>query len=321
MKRPASSESDQLDIKHNHYQIYNLLYWLAKSAPSCPLTKSAFDNYAATHQEFGPREYPNLDWWSGSSRWSGPVSPRTVDELVALSSEEFLLELAAAKPDDETGPTREGLIFKTSEAIARRYEWGSDLVRTLRERGVWDADLWTGIVSGWRRADLTESQWLEVLKTLLEINEITEAIRLEASQLLETGISKASHAVPISCFDLCFRAVNKLWHASLAQECLDPEAIEDWLSLAINRPAGNLVFCWLKLLSRLGEDNSASLTLIPPHYKESLDAIVNDTSQAAIIGRVILASQTLFLFNLDPDWTTEKIVPLFRFSRNPQRAI
>ncbi len=311
---------DSLEGKTKEYAVYNLLYWLAKAAPDCSLTKGQFDDFRAMHQEFGPREHPNLDWWIGQSGWVGPVSPMEIDQLFSRTPEELLLDLAAAKPDELMGPSRQGLVSKVSEAVARKYDWGLDLVRVLIEKGCWEADLWGAIVNGWKQSVLTEERWVEVLTILFDTGQIRPAVRYESTQLLEDGISKTSNAIPISCFDLCFRVSEKLWSACVASDEGDAEA-EDWFLVAINRSSGTLVTTWLKMLSRLKEQQDTSWAGIPAKYKELLTTVVNGNCYAAEVGRVILTSQVFFLFHLDQDWAVQTIVPLLRFSVDPNRAI
>lgn len=89
----ATKGSDSLEGSTKEYEIFNLLFWLAKHAPDCVLTKKRFAEFAANHPDFGPREHPNLDWWIGGVRWVGPTSPWTLDQIIAASTEKLIEEL------------------------------------------------------------------------------------------------------------------------------------------------------------------------------------------------------------------------------------
>jgi hypothetical protein len=317
----AVKGSDLLEGRTKEYEVYNLVHWLAQIAPNCAVTKKRLDKLVIAHPDFGPREQPNLDWWVGPGGWVGPVSPVETDEILSSTPEKLLLDLAAAKPDELIGPSREGLLYKVSEAVARGCEWSLDLVRTLRERESWEPDLWKAIVNGWKQADLTEGQWIEVLTILHDTNQVTAAVVHEAAQLLESGVAKESYAIPILCFPESVRVSEKLWLTSVASDERSPDAVEDWLLVAINRSGGTLVTLWLKMISRLREHEGKSWAGIPAEYKGLLAAVLNGSSYSATVGRVLIASQLFFLFNLDQDWAVQNAVPLFNLSEDSERAI
>src|SRR5205085_4502302 len=96
---------------------------------------------------------------------------------------------------------------------------------------------------------------------------------------------------------------------------------EDWLFVAINHPAGALISFFLKALSKTRRQTESDLTGIPSEYKKIFSSVVNGNTYAAEVGRVVLASQLLFLFSADEKWAVENIVPLLRWSYCPRRAL
>jgi hypothetical protein len=316
--------SDALEERSKEYEVYNLVYWLAQTAPDCLITKKRLDEFVRAHPDFRPREHPNLNWWVGPGGFVSPISPLRTDEILSSTPEKLLEELAAANRDEFTEPSRDGLLRGVSESVARQHEWSRDLVRTLRAREFWEADLWKAIIDGWTQADLTEGQWTEVLTTLFDTSQITSAVTYEGTRLLENGIAKTSHAIPIACFPLSVRVGEKFWEAcvSSADGRTDrTDKMEDWLFIAINRPAGTLVTFWLKMLSRLREQEGKSWPGIPTKHKKLLLVVLDGRSYAATVGRVLIAAHLLFLFTLERDWVVESIIPLFSFSEDSQRAI
>ncbi len=297
------------------------MHWLAQSAPDCLITKKRLDEFVEAHPDFRPREHPNLDWWVGPGGFVSPVSPLGTDEILSSTPEKLLADLAAAKRDEFDGPSREGLLRGVSEAVARRYEWSLDLTRTLKAREFWESDLWKAIVNGWARADLTEDQWTAALTTLLNTSQIISAVTYEGTQLLEGGIAKPSHAIPIACFSLSVQVSEKLWLSCVAYDEGRAESVEDWALVAINRPAGTLVRFWLKMLSRVREQAGKSWVGIPAEHKKLFAAVLNGHSDAAIVGRVLIAAELFFLFTLERDWAVENLIPLFSFSEDSRRAI
>jgi hypothetical protein len=82
-----------------------------------------------------------------------------------------------------------------------------------------------------------------------------------------------------------------------------------------------LVTFWLHALSRLRTNGLDNFKEIPVEFKEFFDSIIRDTSYAAEIGRVLIASQLYFLFTLDKVWVIQNVFPLFKFSVEHRRAI
>jgi hypothetical protein len=74
-------------------------------------------------------------------------------------------------------------------------------------------------------------------------------------------------------------------------------------------------------LSILREAAGENWTEIPPGDKSFLESVLAGTSYAASIGRVLIASQLYFLFNLDEAWTVKRVIPLFKLAENEFRAI
>jgi hypothetical protein len=317
----ATQGSALLEGRTKDYEIFNLLNWLSKAAPDCQHTKKRFDKFAALHPDFGPREHPDLDSWIGPSGWGGPTSPLQTDEILSLSPERFLLELAAAKSDGFTEPSREGLLHGVSEAVTRQYGWSADLVRALKEKEFWEPDVWQAIVNGWRHSDLTDEQWGEVLTILLETSQIRSAITYEACKVLESGVGKPSHPIPTNSLALSIRVGEKFWDSCSSSDKERQDAVQDWLQVAINEPAGDLMMFWLRILSRLKGTVGQDWNGIPQEYKQFLDSVLDGNSYAAGIGRVLIASHLPFLFSLDREWTIQNVLPPLKLTENLARAV
>ena len=316
----AEKGSDALEGRTKDYEIFNLLYWLAESAPNCEHAKGRLEMFSQAHPEFGPREHPDLDSWI-SSGWVGQRSPLSTDEILNRSPEDLLQFIASFSPADPFGSERDGLIAGLQEAIKRQHDWGDRLVRVLKERKQWDTAIWKAIVSAWTYSDLREEQWKTALATLLDTQEITSLVLYEASQFLENGVDKKEYRMPISCLELAFSTGRKLWDASVNAEEPEHEDVQDWLQRAINHPGGILMTFWLRALSRLRETAAGGWTGIPESSKELLNSLVSGESYTAELGRVLIASQMYFLFTSDEQWTTETVFPLFYFSKDSKRAI
>ena len=80
------------------------------------------------------------------------------------------------------------------------------------------------------------------------------------------------------------------------------ETSDDWLTVAINHPAGHLVEFVLRVLSRLRTQSADQWQGIAPEHKQFLESILNGCSYCAELGRTVLASRLHFLFSLDEEW-------------------
>ena len=95
---------------------------------------------------------------------------------------------------------------------------------------------------------------------------------------------------------------------------------ESWLTKAINHPGGKIVEFWLDALSRIRAEAGESWDGIPSKFKSNFHKVLTETSYAAELGRVVLASQLHFLFALEADWTRENILPLLDWDTNLKQA-
>ncbi len=318
----AIKGSDELEGRTKEYEIFNLLFWLVNNAPDCALTKRQYVDFSANHPDFGPREHPDLDWWIGGVGWVGPKSPLTLDDIIAASPEELIEELANAKIDDFAAANREGLLSEIGKAVTGNFDWSVQCAKSLNEKKLWELDLWRALVTGWRNVDLAEAQWLQVLNILRESPPILGSVAYEVSELLQKGINKTTHRIPMAHLSLSVSLSKMTWDVVVASSNEKiGDQVDDWLQLAINHPAGILLTFRLHSLSLLREAAGENWTEVPPGEKAFLESVLAGTSYAASIGRVLIASQLHFLFNLDPVWTVGSVIPLFKLAENELRAI
>jgi hypothetical protein len=89
------------------------------------------------------------------------------------------------------------------------------------------------------------------------------------------------------------------------------EDIDDWLSRAINRPAGVIVEFWINGLSLFVHGKTGAERVMPENYRHWFTLVVQDATSKGGMGRSLLAGQTAFLFGLDEAWTRQHVIPLF----------
>lgn len=320
LERAAEGFRVETDDDTKEYEIFNLLYWLTQVAPDCSCTSARFAEFARKHPEFGPRDHPDMDSWVGPVR-VGWESPSTDRELLSKTPEEQVDFLISFKPEHPLGPSREGLIDNVGKAVANRYDWGMALMHALKRREWPQPDLCKAVVDGWRQADLAPAQWEEILRFLLEDDRVAAFVVYEASSLLENGIAKSSNGIPGSCLRPAVRLSENLWSVCVRSDEGKQEKAEDWLFVAINRPAGILLEFFLHLLSRLRQQSGDQWKEIGPEHKRFLESVLSGPSYAAELGRIVLASQLHFVFSLDEKWAVSNVVPLFDRTADSRRAL
>lgn len=317
---PRDEDASGLDEGIREYEIYNLLVWLHQSAPDSLLTTERFEEMQRAHQgEFEPREHPDLS--SYISSLAPPQSPITVEELLSKDVGETIEWLLSYQGDVSERTTRSSLLETVGEAVARSYLFGRELSAALLDRREWDSDLWGTILRGWRDGDLAEDQWGGVLDFLIEHPELYTFAH-EISDLLEKGAreDRDSH-IPLARLPLAEILAERLWNTIVLQSTgAEQDDSERWLHEAINHPGGKLTEFWIFSLSRKRAQADEDWSGLPDDYERCLGRVLFGTSYAAELGRVVLATQLLFLFSTDADWTRQNVLPLLDWSVDTKRA-
>ena len=303
------------------YQTYNLLVWLDKVAPNCPVTKQYLERVKAANPEFGPREHPDLDVVIKSGTFEPEESPIRAEDLLAKNPKELLDFILSFQEKSIYGPNRSGLLRELESAVKQSFSWSNELVEQLRAHGVAESDLWSPILRGWNSGQLSASDWEIILHLLRDNSEILEHAQYDVANFLEEGIKKSSNPIPDVSLDLAFTVSEKLW-ITLSKFPYDKYGdIEDWFQFAINRPEGILTHFWLNLISRWRKQMAEQWTGLPLGMKKLFSSILpNDFNKSCATVRVVLASQLNFLFWSDQEWTTSNILPLLDSEAGAERA-
>lgn len=301
------------------YEIYNLLLWLAQAAPGSTLTRQRFANVQAEHPDFRPRSNPDFDTWMEGG-WVGHRPPVTAAEILKKSPEEQVDFFLEYRPQTLMEGGREDLLLEIERAIADSDTWGWALVNVLIRRDVDEVDLWRAIFRGWRQSSLTAAHVQTVVDFLLT-HPTHAALVSDVADLLE-GIGKdASTRLPESTLGSLKQLARRVWDILEQVPEQDGVISDDWLLRAFNQPSGDVLFFWLHVLSAERERRRSSWTGLPEADKQFLDQVIAGTSEAATLGRVVMASQLHFLYSLDQAWTRERVLPLLDWRIDSERAV
>ncbi len=305
-KRPASDDwSAETQTARSHF---NWLSWLLQAKPDCPLVETALAPIKAEYPEWRLSDHPDLTHWFGSADWVGPQSPWSVDQILARAPHEQLDDLLMFQGSLFDGPDRDGLISTIKEACKLQARWAFGLAETLTERAHWSSDLWPAVIRGWQEAELNVDDWRAVLTTTAK-PELHAAHVYDVAKLLYSIVSDGGKPFALDLLEQANEVALNVWRALEPEE--REENIDDWLSRAINRPAGVIVEFWISGLSSLMRDKSGTERVLPNNYRQWFTMVVQDPTSTGGLGRSVLAGQTAFLFGLDEAWTRQHIVPLF----------
>ena len=291
------------------YHHLEWLHWLHDSAPDCALTNQALEEVSTQYPEFKPSEHPDLTHWTGSFQYVTPLSPWTTDELLSKPATAWLQELLSFQPKEPFRPEREGLVDAVRKAAMQKFDWGLNLADALAKTGKWDADLWSGLIRAWSELDLGEARHREVLNRLGRV-ELYPKHTHEIANALETLVGNDGKPYALSLLSQANKIAGSLWHR--LDRTTQIEETDNWLTKAINHPAGVLTEFWLQGLS-LWRSNQVPLPkAMGDEYRRALSGIVRDPTLPGKLGRSVLAGQLPFLLVVDEVWTKENLIPLFR---------
>jgi hypothetical protein len=329
LEQVVKGRPGDVDKDWKEREICSLLYRLTKAAPDCPHARARLEEMIGQHPEF--REKARTD--EGISPWEGGEfrSPLNVTELLSKSPEEWLEYLISYDPQNLQEPSREGLLNKVEQAARQDFDWGLKLAVALSSKGEWSSDLWRRVIAQWRSQDLDEEQWRQVLGFLIDNEKMLPAVVYDACYLLENGIKKVPNGIPKSVVIRALEVAEKLWkvcaaierprHEEIEHPFASHREVEDWLSVAINNPAGVLMEFWLRALLKERHEVTDLRNDIPQPYKRAFASVLSGDSYSAELARVLLASHLHVLFSLEEEWTIENVLPLFQWSSDQQRAV
>lgn len=287
---------------------FDWLTWLLRAKPDCAAAEASLAPIRATYPDWRLSEHPDLTHWFGSADWVGSQSPWSIEQILARTPGEQLDDLLNFQGKRFDGPDREGLIATIKDVCKQNTPWAFDLAEVLAERSLWASDLWPAVIRGLQEAELPLDGW----RALLAISAKTELLTAHAhdvANLLYALVRDGGKPFALELLEQANDIASPLWQA--LQPNLQDDDIDDWLSRAINRPAGVVVEFWINGLSLLMRGKKGAERALPDNYRQWFTMVVQDATSKGGLGRSLLASQTAFLFGLDEPWTRQHLIPLF----------
>ena len=315
---PTTPEETRIET----YERYNLLTWLARAAPDSAVTAGRLASAQAANPTFEAREHPDLTHWSSGVHAVVPVAPRSVDELLALSPATGLDWLLSYRGDQRTGegPDRRGLLLAVGDASKTSFDWSWTLAEALRDRGTADdAGLWAAVLGAWTGSVLDAGQWTHVLGLIETHRHLERAAPHAVSHLLDHA-AKEDSGTPSALLSIVRDTAERLAMRDDLVDTVSTSAGPDWLFLAINHPAGRGAIAWLQTFETLRAGAGEAWAGLPAEERGRLERVIEGTTVGCDRARIIFASQVHFLDSLDTDWTTRRLLPLFNWGLDQDRA-
>jgi hypothetical protein len=284
------------------------LSWLLQANPECALAGAALAPIKAEHPDWRPSDHPDLTHWMGSADWVGSESPWSVEQMLVWKPSEHVDDLLNFKGNRFGGPSRDGLLANVRETGKQNASWAFALGMALAERALWSSDLWPALIRGLQESELPAEGWRDLL-TLVSNPALQSAHAYDIANLLYALVRDGGKPFALDMLEQANAIALLVWEALEVND--QDEQIDDWLSRAINRPAGVVVEFWIDGLSLLMRGKTGAERVMPGDYRHWFTLLVQDATSKGGMGRTLLSSQTAFLFGLDDAWTRQHVIPLF----------
>jgi Domain of unknown function (DUF4020)/SIR2-like domain len=319
-RQPASPKSDK-EIDAEAYELFDLLTWLERSDPGCPLLAKALGKLRLRHGELQLPEHPDLLHWSSGVQTVRTVSPLPPAEIRQLEPTGWVAELARIEQAEQQlfeNPVI-GFLGVTETAAARDLDWGLRLAEHLAADGQWDHRAWPYLLRAWADVALDEAEWETLLAFLWRNREIWRHAAEVAEVLyrrMERRQLPATAAMIAEGFKLAEALRGTLGRAPEEQG----GGTNDWVQFSLNQAGGKLGLFGVHALARLYEIDKEGWTGIPLPYRPFLDRMAEAPPGSSTLCRTMLCSQLHFWFGIDAGWTQTTLFPRFAWEADPLAA-
>ena len=304
------------DEEHSPYRRYNLLGWLAASAPDLQIATTAFEQEQAAHPEYDRREHPDLNRY-GSSGWVEDALPFNATELHELVGQDPTVALARLREfQTETystsGPNWTGALRALQACVTTYPADGVLIAQVLKTE---DSDFRASLIYGWDGATLDAELIEQVLAIIAGWDH--DEIRRPACAMLSNG-GGPEHPTPWHQIERAQHLAADLWPSSDVDGAIVSGA--DIVMEAINHPAGDLAEFWTKVVQWEWSENESTWDGVPERVVAQLDRLALATDRNGLLARAFLASQLHFFFAADREWCEARLVPLFDWANEVEAA-
>lgn len=304
------------DDEPSPYRRYNLLAWLARTAPEVPAIAEAFAEDQAKHPRYRTREHPDLNMVmkAGIVENAEPFTAEELHAKIEHDPEATLAEIRAFQSVDEfhSGPTWRGAV-NSLRGWATEYPADGLLLAGLLNAD--DCELRWALIDGWADAELDEEQITAAIEAIGTWD--VDEVRGHAARLLANG-GRDGRPAAWHEYEAARQLAARLWPT----ETVTGNIVEsdDLVLEAINHPAGDLAQFWTKVVQFEWRSDQDGWSGLPADLNGHLNLMVEAQGRNGLLARTILGSNLRFYFAADPEWTRTRLLPLFDWDTHPTDA-
>ena len=276
--------------------------------------KNADPNCARIDEELA--KFPETPEPEPTPRIAVPSS----DELLAIEPAEGIEGWVAFESKYTEKYSQEQFLSAILESVVENPDWGLRLAGALRDRAEWRADLWNRVVRGWNQDGLSLAQWSTFLGLLVDSPAVISGAADEIIRLLEASTSRDSTPFTGELFPLAVRIGLISWEVINARTDLHKPSADDWLTVAINKPGGQLAEFFVRMLWRARKAAGEEWGGLPDDFRVYFESVIHGSSSAAEMARVVSAASLHTLFAVAAPWVRDKVFGLLDWSVDSRRA-
>ncbi|GAA1843430.1 DUF4020 domain-containing protein [Asanoa iriomotensis] len=307
------------DAEHIAYLRFNALTWLVRSAPNLTSARTALDELRAAYPHFQPREHPDL--FRGRFEFGSVPEqpPMTVDELhqrIAADPPAAIAELRQYEhvqvPFD--GPGWDDALHTLTATI---HDHPADGLAVLAHAEPLPTDIISAVISGWSSAPLDEATAVAVVHRIRDLD--LEVVTQSVARLLLGGSTNSANATKWHLISEARELAEALWTVLGPED--PPDDRSDWLSLAINRPAGQIAEFWIRAVSADWANAGDAWNGLPSGLRRPLETMLGGPDGPTSLAQTVLAGHLAFFFAADRGWCEEFLLPLMTWAGDEDRAV
>lgn len=254
----------------------------------------------------------NGEWEMGSycsTYRKAPVSDFSCETLRVMEFNELVSVLLSHENN------REGLISNWEELVEVDRDLCLDVTCHVVNKQDCPLDLWEKILSSiaFPKEKLSEGQTIKVISLVQAIIAKQEKVIEKHLSYLCRGVNNALKVFVQSVSeDSVWKVWESLWLITNQKTQSDLRNKVD-INTAINAPSGILGETFHVVLDSYQFDVDKEL---PQRYKEKIELIINSDGVGSVWGKMIICQSLWWFFNIDKEWTSRKILPLFDWNRS-----
>ncbi|MBN8504054.1 MAG: DUF4020 domain-containing protein [Burkholderiales bacterium] len=310
MSHREAHEEEATAVLRTAYVQLGWLDLLCRTKPDCEFAVPRRVELLQAHPEYLEEQRQSEAFSRGG--WHSSPSPWTVETLLGRPAHEWLDELLSFQTESFWGPSRSAGLEALREAVSQNAQWGLDLGQALVRGEHWASDLWPPLFKA-----LGSSVDVMVGRQVLAWAARTELQQAQAkdhshaiADWLFWLVANGGKPFARDLLDEAHAVGEELW-PRLREASAVEEKQRNWLSEAINRPAGQLMEFWLRGLALQLQGKEGLQRQLPDRYRRCFERALADPGRNGGLARTMLAGEAGFLFGLAPQWASQHVLPLF----------